>query len=107
MEEVKAYLNIREINGYSLTTVRVQTLEDGILEAGVFIGTPDNPQFSPQPDTQQGLLDTAKHIVKSRGPSGDNKEYLYELATALRTVSGNDAGDWYVDELDRLVRSLD
>lgn len=72
--EVREYLTIREINGYSLLTIPVHcpnevTGQIDIILASVYIGTPDNTQFSPLKDDRDGLLETARHIAKSRGPS--------------------------------------
>ena len=48
---------------------------------------PDNPQFLGPQDPDR----LAAHIVRSRGPSGENKEYLYNLAEALEQIR-KDAG---------------
>jgi cation transport protein ChaC len=50
------------------------------------------------------LLDIARQIRASHGPSGSNAAYLHELARALREL---DADDPHVFELDRLVKALD
>ncbi|KAA8893480.1 ChaC-like protein [Sphaerosporella brunnea] len=71
---VKEYLDIREINGYDpLPPIR----------ALVYIGTPENPQFVPRNGGVPGESELAAHIFKSRGPSGENKDYLYQLHHAL------------------------
>lgn len=54
----------------------------------------------------------ARHIVTSSGPSGTNREYLYQLAAAVRhLVMDGDAtdtnGDPHLFELENLVRSLE
>lgn len=108
VDEVREYLTIREINGYSLLTLPVHcpdsvTGEEEVIHASVYIGTPDNSQFSPLTDDEVGLLDTARHIVRSKGPSGENWEYLLDLNTALMELHGEADGDWYVEELSRLV----
>lgn len=62
----------------------------------VYIGLPTNPQFLGPQDPQA----LAEHIVRSRGPSGENKEYVYMLDQALeqlRVDAGLDA-DFEVDE---------
>ena len=60
----------------------------------VYIGLPDNPQFlGPQdPDA------LARHIVKSVGPSGLNKDYVYNLEEALRGVREDTGIDEDIDE---------
>lgn len=50
-----------------------------VLEAEVFIGTTSNPQF----DADMDLCSVARHILKSIGPSGRNRDYLYSLHEAL------------------------
>lgn len=70
----------------------------------VYIGLPDNPQFlgAQDPDV------LAKHIVKSVGPSGENKEYLYMLEEALEGVRKdtgvNEDVDEHIVDLARRVR---
>ena len=79
VEAVKDYLDIREINGYSIQMVDVhQTDPNSIpIRATVYIGTPDNPQFvgNPPPIVE----DLAKHICISSGPSGENKYKPYPM----------------------------
>lgn len=109
---MKEYLDIREINGYTIDMVDLHTTPGIALAAGsvsaaqsddrnssissdksttttpapikclVYIGLPSNPQFmGPQhPD------ELARHIAHSRGPSGENKEYVYMLEEALEGV---------------------
>ena len=137
VKEVREYLDIREINGYSMEMVafhvpmRRPEAERSELSAGspppildraasdpaskeqdapapinclVYIGLPDNPQFLglQDPDT------LARHIVKSVGPSGQNKEYVYMLEKALLGVR-EDTGvyediDEHITDLARRVR---
>lgn len=67
----------------------------------VYIGLPDNPQFM-GPQEPQGL---AEHIVRSRGPSGENVDYLYELETALNALSA-ESGDEHITDLARRCREI-
>jgi cation transport protein ChaC len=68
----------------------------------VYIGLPSNPQFlGPQdPDA------LARKILESSGPSGENKEYLYNLEKSLRGL-GRESGDKHVQELVRRCRELE
>jgi glutathione-specific gamma-glutamylcyclotransferase len=73
--EVKAYLDLREINGYSIHYVPVYSSSAAgkpvVERAVVYIGTHDNPAFV----GPMGSIDNlARHIYKSHGPSGENKE---------------------------------
>ena len=67
----------------------------------VYIGLPDNPQFMGPQDPQA----LAEHIVHSQGPSGKNIDYLYELETALDSLS-KDSGDEHVSDLARRCRGI-
>jgi glutathione-specific gamma-glutamylcyclotransferase len=73
--EVKAYLDHREINGYSIHYVPVYSsvgADKPIVErAVVYIGTQDNPAFVGPPKNIDAL---AQHIYDCRGPSGENRE---------------------------------
>ena len=72
---MREYLDIREINGYSIqyTPFHVSEGHDNdvltSINCLVYIGLPDNPQFLGPQDPQA----LAKHILESRGPSGKNK----------------------------------
>ncbi|USW54281.1 Putative glutathione-specific gamma-glutamylcyclotransferase, gamma-glutamyl cyclotransferase [Septoria linicola] len=121
--EVTEYMNIREINGYSIQYTPFKRPEDmsatyqdvhipehltatdansKAIKCLVYIGLPDNPQF-------QGFIpqqELAEHIVKSRGPSGENKDYLYELEKALDALS-EESGDEHITDLARRCRSIE
>jgi cation transport protein ChaC len=77
------------------------TEEARSIKCLVYIGLPENPQFlGPQdPDI------LAKHILKSKGPSGENKDYLFNLDTALLGLS-KDSGDAHVSDLVRRCMAL-
>ncbi|KAG0350415.1 Cation transport regulator-like protein 2 [Podila minutissima] len=102
--ETKAYLDHREKNGYE--THFLDIYQPGsdvpiVEKAIVYIGSTDNSEFAgPAP-----LENIAKQIYYSRGPSGANKDYLLNLAHALRIVapSGNDQ---HLFELEAMVKDL-
>ncbi|KAF2682755.1 ChaC-domain-containing protein [Lentithecium fluviatile CBS 122367] len=137
--EVRTYLDIREINGYSIqftpfhpaafytsitsppssppiqpshASSRSITASTTILakieqhqppiRCLVYIGLPENPQFlGPQdPDA------LARHILKSRGPSGENREYLFFLEKALLELS-RESGDKHVSDLVRRCKEIE
>ena len=119
MPEVKEYLDIREINGYSIqytpfnqdmsaTYQNVHVPDNtsapngGPIRCLVYIGLPDNPQFLGAQDPQA----LAEHIIKSRGPSGENKDYLYQLEAALNSLSP-ESGDEHVSDLAQRCRNLE
>lgn len=73
-----------------------------------YLATSDNPFYI----GQEPIETIARHIVTSTGPSGTNREYLYQLATAVRQlVADEDASDTSRDshlfELENLVRALE
>lgn len=113
VEEVKSYLDIREINGYSvdfaafhvpvhipIPNTAGETSEERVdhapapIKCLVYIGMPDNPQFLGPQDPDR----LAAHIVRSKGPSGENKEYLYNLAEALEQIRKDSGVDVEVDD---------
>ena len=47
----------------------------------------------------------ARHILKSKGPSGENKEYLFLLEKSLLELS-KDSGDAHVSDLVRRCREI-
>lgn len=121
--EVKEYMDIREINGYSIQYTPFKqpakpqdmsaTFQDihvpnncstdgKAIKCLVYIGLPDNPQFLGPQDPQA----LAEHIVKSRGPSGENKDYLYELEAALNGLS-EESGDEHISDLARRCREIE
>lgn len=60
----------------------------------VYIGLPENPQFLGPQDPEA----LAKHILQSRGPSGENREYLFNLEEALLGLS-EDSRDRHISDL--------
>lgn len=124
VEEVKKYLDIREINGYSIqyttffpcntasTADRGFTSRTGrsldlpanektqpILDCLVYIGLPNNPQFLGLQDPR----DVAKVIATRQGPSGRNDEYLFMLKSALEELGVQDD---HVDDLVKQVKTV-
>ncbi|KAK6517781.1 hypothetical protein TWF506_004961 [Arthrobotrys conoides] len=110
-ERIKAYLDLREINGYTIHRHPVyhnlprEKSEDvpNPISAIVYIGTPDNPQFVGPPESTHAL---AQHILNSRGPSGENKEYLYNLYTALEQLAP-EAHDSHITELAKTAAEIE
>ncbi len=99
---MKSYLDIREINGYSIDyTDSIPADGSPAFKCLVYIGTPDNPQFVGPQDPQ----DLAEHIYLSIGPSGRNVEYLLELETALNQLS-QESSDGHVSDLSERVRGI-
>ena len=84
--QVFDHLDYREKNGYLRFTTDI-TFEDGTSAEGlVYIATEDNAAFL-GPATE---LQIARQIAASVGPSGHNRDYLIELAHALRKLEKHD-----------------
>ncbi len=101
--EVRRYLDIREINGYTIHYTPFYPSDGSqTIKTLVYIGTPDNDQFMGPQDPQQ----LAEHIHRSVGPSGLNKDYLLSLEKALDGLS-TESGDGHVKDLANRVRELE
>jgi glutathione-specific gamma-glutamylcyclotransferase len=101
--EVREYLDIREINGYTIHYTPFYPSDgSSTIKTLVYIGTPENDQFV-GPQHPQKL---AEHIHRSIGPSGPNKDYLLSLEEALGSLSPG-SGDGHVKDLATRVRKLE
>lgn len=119
--KVKEYLDIREKDGYTTHKVPFHVLNvcdesenanevmqnipknkngDYIIESLIYIGTLDNVSFVGPEDIEK----TGEKIKTSRGPSGENSEYLIELCKAVRNldVKGR-SRDYYLEDLVKFV----
>lgn len=92
-------LDVREKNGY-LRVLTPLYMDDGRHTEGlVYIATEENAAFlgpASEPDI-------ARHIAASAGPSGPNRDYLIQLAAALRELEADDA---HVFEIERHLLQL-
>lgn len=106
--EVAAYLDIREINGYTIHYTPFHPADgasgsgSGPIRTLVYIGTPENDQFVGPQDPQA----LAEHIQRSEGPSGLNRDYLLELEKALAELSP-ESGDAHVTDLADRLRAVE
>lgn len=121
VQETKAYLDHREKNGYTVDTLEFHIQKTGSIEdaagrkldasaidalpnsvfCSVYIGTPENEAFVGPQDPDE----LAVHILNSRGPSGENSEYLLKLADALQELAP-ESRDFHIEELASKVRLL-
>lgn len=97
--EVFGHLDHREKNGY-LRFVTDMRFDDGSHAEGlVYIATADNAAFlGPAPDAA-----IARQIAASSGPSGRNRDYLLQLAQALRALGKDDP---HVFAIERQLQEL-
>lgn len=83
---VLASLDHREKNGYSRHRVSLKTRTGANLDALLYVAEPDNfAWLGPAP-----LPEIAAQIAAAHGPSGSNRDYLVELAAALRALGSHD-----------------
>lgn len=123
VSQVKDYLDIREQDGYTTHTVpfiitnvagnpkdseminqvlkSVPTKDElSYITSSIYIGTIDNESFVGPED----LVKTANVIKNSKGPSGENLEYLEKLCESVRLL--DEIGgykDYYLEDLVRLA----
>jgi glutathione-specific gamma-glutamylcyclotransferase len=103
VEEVRQYLDIREINGYTIQYTPFHPADGSpAIRTLVYIGTPDNDQFVGPQDPQM----LAEHIYKSVGPSGSNIDYLLGLERALDNLSP-ESGDGHIKDLANRIRMIE
>lgn len=92
-------LDLREKNGYQRFDLPIDFKTGETRQGIVYVAPTGNHAYlGPAP-----LADMAAQILSSRGPSGANRDYLYELAGALRKL---DATDAHVFELELAVREI-
>ncbi|KAG0150930.1 hypothetical protein CROQUDRAFT_720147 [Cronartium quercuum f. sp. fusiforme G11] len=120
VEEVKAYLDERERDGYEMVVVEVFEEGDKLLtkvclltrplefgadhtqQSHVYVGHTNNPSFAgPMP-----LEELGAHIFHSVGPSGPNKDYLYNLHREVQKLCPG-TPDLYLSRLTEIVIRLD
>ena len=105
IKAVQSYLDIREINGYSIQYTKFHpssTASSTVIQnCMIYIGLPSNPQFLGRQDPE----DVARVIARSVGPSGKNSEYLFMLEEALGDLAP-ESGDGDVRDLAVRVRRI-
>ena len=84
-EEVFEHLDHREKNGYERHDVSL-TFDDGAADGVTYIAPAGNFAFL----GDASLSDIVEQIRRCSGPSGSNREYVLELARALRELKIDD-----------------
>jgi len=73
-------LDYREKNGYERQWLDVSTEEYGVINALTYIAAENNPAWLGDATTKE----IARQIYTAHGPSGANKDYVWELHESLR-----------------------
>ena len=98
-EEVFVHLDHREKNGYERVDVNIE-FATGSVAGLMYHATADNAAFlGPAP-----MNELTAHINRSSGPSGTNREYVLQLAQALR---GLGVTDTHVFEIEQSLLAID
>ena len=92
--EVFAHLDHREKNGYLRLAIDIHFDDHSTEEGLVYIATADNAAFLGAASEREIAL----HIASASGPSGHNRDYLLDLARALRELGKDDP---HVFEIER------
>ena len=99
VKAVKKRLGVRE-RDYAMHLLRFHPRDNyrESFSVKLYIGSPDHPNFWPASDPE-----VAQDISYSRGPSGNNSEYLFKLADYVRKNIPEDK-DNHLFKLERLVK---
>lgn len=93
-------LDHRESNGYERLELTAATDQGASRSVVVYRAAPGNKAWLGDAPAAQ----IAAQIARSCGPSGHNRDYLFELAEALRALDDYDA---HVADLEARVRVLE
>ena len=94
------HLDHREKNGYLRYEIDIFLISGQVKKGLVYIASQDNEAFL-GPASEQKI---AAHIFKSKGPSGENKDYVFQLGAALRQANEVDE---HVFSIEKYLLSLD
>jgi cation transport protein ChaC len=97
LDEVLSHLDVREQGGYEREVVRLVGGEPALA----YVGRAGNPEWlGPAP-----VDEIAAHVARSRGPSGDNREYVLRLVDALRELGVTAEDDSELFAVDARLRA--
>ena len=103
VEQIVKHLDWREKGGYSRMITDIYLMDDNNeinkIKGLLYLGRMDNPHFC-----CCDINTTSQIIYKSIGPSGKNKDYLYELYKFFHKIGINDE---YINELYNNVRHIE
>ena len=97
--EVFGHLDHREKNGYLRLATEIAFDDGSTTEGLVYIATEENAAYL----GAASELAIALHIARAAGPSGPNRDYLLDLAHALRTMGKHDE---HVFAIEQHLRAL-
>lgn len=95
--QVFDHLDHREKNGYLRHQVAIHFSDNRVVQGLVYIASPDNAAYLGEASIPQ----LARQIFLSSGPSGSNRDYVYQLADALRHYNEIDE---HVFQIERALR---
>lgn len=102
--ETLAYLDMREQGGYDRLELPVYDLTSSetikIPAVTLYIANSSNAEYLGPADEKE----IAAQIIASSGPSGPNREYLFKIADALRSMGADDP---HVYTIETHARSLE
>ena len=104
-QQVVENLNFREKNGYSVTMeiFNPRDVSRDPFKVLLYVAREDNKCFV----RGESLEETAKVIAWAEGPSGKNKEYLFNLVEALKQLQiDNEDDKSHVYALDKIVKDI-
>lgn len=90
-DTVMSHLDFREKNGYERFNVQFFPLEDhqdkatqhsDPFDLTVYVATESNVSFA----GPKAIPELAKQVIEATGPSGRNRDYVYNLADAIREL---------------------
>lgn len=105
-EQVLKHLDFREKNGYERHYVPFFPLKQNEIantptdHIVIYVATHDNESFA---GSTGGLTAIVNQILEAVGPSGTNREYVYQLANAMRHHFP-DQNDEHLFEIENLLR---
>ncbi|XP_045504110.1 putative glutathione-specific gamma-glutamylcyclotransferase 2 [Colias croceus] len=104
VDEVTKHLDYREKNGYSKKIVTFHPRDSKLepFELTLYVATQENESYA----GAASIEDIAKQVVVCRGPSGLNKDYVYQLADAMRQIAP-EVDDDHLFSLEAAVKELD
>jgi cation transport regulator ChaC len=97
--DVFDHLDHREKNGYLRHQVAIYFSDSQVIKGLIYIASPDNSAYLGEASVQ----DIAKQVFSASGPSGRNRDYVYQLAEALRQ---HDENDEHVFQIEQALKKM-